>query len=145
MDNRLRRHSRLRRAFTLIELLLVLVILAVLMVVVVPRFTGRTEQARITRAGADISQLGLALNTYEIDNGRFPSTEEGLAALVSPSTTARNWKGPYIERGVPIDPWDNPYLYRYPGQNNPNGYDLSSFGPDGREGGDDDINNWSRQ
>jgi general secretion pathway protein G len=128
-------------AFTLIELLLVLVILAVLAAVVVPKFTGRSEQARVAAAKTDISVLSGALNQFELDNGRFPTTEEGLGALVQAPPGAQNWH-PYIERGVPNDPWNNAYVYRYPGQHNPNGFDLFSTGPDGREG-NDDIDNWS--
>src|SRR5688572_21462293 len=134
---------RRRAGFSLIELLLVLVILAVLAAVVVPKFTNRTEQARITAAKTDISMLDTALDAYEIDNGRFPSGDEGLGALVT-AGSAKNWKGPYIKKGVPTDPWGNPYVYRYPGTNNTNGVDLLSLGPDGREG-TDDITNWSNQ
>ena len=131
------------RAFSLIELLLVLVILAVLAAVVVPKFTNRTEQARITAAKTDISMLETALDTFEVDNGRYPSTEEGLQALLTQPANAPNWKNPYIKR-PPLDPWGNQYVYRYPGTNNANGYDLASLGPDGREGGDD-ITNWSQE
>jgi general secretion pathway protein G len=142
MENRI--FSRPRQSgFSLIELLLVLVILAVLAAVVVPKFTNRTEQARVTAAKTDISMLDTALDAYEIDNGRYPGSDEGLAALVS-AGSAKNWKGPYIKKDVPVDPWGNAYIYRYPGTNNANGYDLVSFGPDGREG-NDDINNWSSQ
>jgi general secretion pathway protein G len=131
-----------RPGFTLIELLLVLVILGVLAVVVVPRFTGRSEQARMTAARTDIASLEVALDAFEVDNGRFPTTEEGLAALVQQPSGLQNWQGPYIRRGVPKDPWGNPYIYRFPGQHNRNGFDLYSMGPDGREGGGDDIVNW---
>jgi general secretion pathway protein G len=133
-----------RNAFTLIELLLVLVILAVLAAVVVPRFTGRAEQARITRAKNDVSQIGVALGAFEVDCGHYPSTEEGLRPLVEQPPNVQNWHGPYIERGVPTDPWGNAYVYRYPGTHNASGYDLFSMGPDGREG-NDDIDNWSPQ
>jgi general secretion pathway protein G len=133
-----------QQAFSLIELLLVLVILAILAGVIVPKFTNRTEQAKVTAAKTDVSFLETQLDAFEIDNGRYPSTEEGLAALVTQPSNATEWKGPYIKRGVPKDPWGNDYLYRFPGANNANSYDLSSFGPDGREG-NDDITNWSRQ
>ena len=129
--------------FTLIELLLVLVILAVLAAVVVPKFTNRSEQARITAARTDIANLEGTLDALEIDVGRFPTTEEGLRALVEQPPSAKSWKGPYIKRGVPNDPWGNPYVYRYPGQHNINEYDLHSLGPDGHEG-NDDIDNWSQ-
>ena len=143
MRNAIGVYRRRRSGFSLIELLLVLVILAVLAAVVVPKFTNRTEQARITAAKTDISMLDTALDAYEIDNGRFPSSDEGLNALVT-AGSAKNWKGPYIKKGVPTDPWGNAYVYRYPGQNNVNGVDLMSMGPDGREGADD-ITNWSNQ
>ena len=133
-----------RGGFSLIELLLVLVILAVLAAVVVPKFTNRTEQARITAAKTDISMLSTALDTFEVDQGRFPSGDEGLDALVRAPANTPNWKQPYISRGVPNDPWGRPYIYRYPGTNNTHSYDLYSFGPDGREG-NDDIDNWSKQ
>ncbi len=131
-----------RNGFTLIELLLVLVILAVLAALVVPKFTNRSEQARTTAARTDVSNLEMALDAFEVDTGRFPSTDEGLGALVQPPPGAQNWRGPYIKRGVPKDPWQNPYVYRYPGQHNTSGYDLTSLGPDGREG-TDDIDNWT--
>ena len=132
-----------RGGFTLIELLLVLVILSVLAAVVVPKFTKRSEQARITAARTDIGNLELALDTFEIDTGRFPSTQEGIGALVEQPTGMDDWRGPYIKRGVPNDPWGTPYVYSYPGDHNREGYDLYSFGPDGQSGGADDIDNWS--
>ena len=135
-------HRKNRNAFTLIELLLVLVILGVLALVVVPKFAGRSEEARKTAAQTDISMLEGQIDIFEQDVGRFPSNEEGLGALVAQPGNAPKWKGPYIKRGVPKDPWGNPYVYRYPGTHNPNGYDLYSTGPDGREG-NDDIDNWS--
>ena len=131
-----------RNAFTLIELLLVLVILAVLAAVVVPKFAGRSEQARITAAKTDISMIEGQLDIFEQDCGRYPSTEEGVRALVEAPPNLPKWHGPYIKRGVPNDPWGNSYVYRYPGQHNANSYDLYSTGPDGREG-NDDIDNWS--
>jgi general secretion pathway protein G len=134
-----------RSGFTLIELLLVLVILGVLAAVVVPKFTGRSEQARAAAAKTDISMLDGALDLFEQDCGRYPSTEEGLAALIVAPPGAQNWHGPYIKRNaIPKDPWGNAYVYRYPGSHNPNGVDLSSTGPDGRDG-NDDIDNWSQQ
>jgi general secretion pathway protein G len=133
-----------RRGFTLIELLLVLVIISALAAVVVPRFTRRSEQARITAARADISNLEVALDAFEIDTGRFPTDGEGLSALVEKPGDVREWYGPYIKRGVPKDPWGNAYVYQHPGQHNTGGYDLYSFGPDGQEGGGDDIVNWSQ-
>src|SRR5688500_15875924 len=97
-----------RGAFTLIELLLVLVILAVLAAVVVPKFTSRSQQARMTAAKTDISNLETALDAFQIDTGRFPSDDEGLGALVQAPANAKDWRGPYIKRGVPTDPWGQP-------------------------------------
>ncbi|MEO6437494.1 MAG: type II secretion system major pseudopilin GspG [Tepidisphaeraceae bacterium] len=127
-------------AFTLIELLLVLVILAVLAAVVVPKFTNRSEQARITAAKAQISSLETALTGFEVDCGRFPTNDEGLQALVQQPANVQNWKS-YMKQ-IPKDPWGNPYVYRAPGTHNPQDFDLFSIGPDGREG-NDDITNWS--
>jgi general secretion pathway protein G len=133
------------RGFTLIELLLVMVILTVLAAVVVPKFTKRSEQARITAANTDISNLEVALDAFEVDMGRYPTSTEGMKALVEQptGTTSTSWKGPYIKRGIPNDPWGNQYLYTIPGKHNTKGYDLYSYGPDGQDGGSDDIDNWS--
>ena len=131
------------RAFTLIELLLVLVILATLAAIVVPKFTKRSEQARITAARTEISYIEGQLDAFEIDTGRYPTTDEGLSALVEEPNDVTNWHGPYIKRGVPSDPWGNAYIYKQPGDHNTSDYDLYSYGPNGQEGGDDDIDNWS--
>lgn len=131
-----------RSAFTLIELLLVLVILGVLAAIVVPKLAGRSEDAKIKAAAAEIAILEGSLDQFEIDVSRYPTTEEGLRALVEPPGNAEGWRGPYVKKGVPTDPWNRPYNYSYPGSNNPSGFDLYSLGPDGREGGDD-INNWT--
>jgi len=134
--------KRNNSAFTLIELLLVMVILVVLASIVVPKFTGRSEQARLTAAKTDISAIDGALDAFEVDNGRYPSNEEGLGALIAPPSGLQNWHGPYLKRSnVPVDPWGNAYVYRFPGSHNANGYDLFSNGPDGHEG-NDDITNW---
>ncbi|HEV7867609.1 MAG TPA: type II secretion system major pseudopilin GspG [Chthoniobacteraceae bacterium] len=131
-----------RHAFTLVEMLLVLVILAVLAAIVIPKFAGRSQQAKETAAQSQINSMELALDSFEVDNGFFPKGNDGLSALVEQPSGAQNWKGPYLKKGIPADPWGNPYVYAYPGKNNAAGYDLSSMGPDGRSGGDDDITNW---
>ena len=138
-----RRNGRGTGGFTLIELLLVLVILATLAAVVVPKFTRRSEQARVTAARVEISRLELQLEAFEVDTGRYPTTQEGLGALMEEPGDVKGWHGPYLSRGVSNDPWGKPYVYKAPGEHNTAGYDLYSFGPDGQEGGDDDIDNWS--
>jgi general secretion pathway protein G len=134
--------GRRRQAFTLVEMLLVLVILATLAAIVIPRFAGRSEQARVTAAQSQIASFQLALDAFEVDNGYYPSTSQGLNALVQQPNNAPDWRGPYLRKGVPLDPWGNPYTYEYPGRRNPGGYDLMSMGPDRRVGGGDDITNW---
>ncbi|MCX7918046.1 MAG: type II secretion system major pseudopilin GspG [bacterium] len=136
-----------QKGFTLIEIMVVVIILAVLAALVIPRFGGRTEQARIAAARTQIDSLfSTALDMYEADNGTYPSTEQGLQALrVQPTTepVPKNWKGPYLKKDVPLDPWGNAYVYVFPGTHNVNGYDLYSFGPDGQDGTSDDITNWA--
>lgn len=136
------RHSR---AFSLLELLLVLVILAVLAGLILPKFVGRSEQAKVTAAKTDIANIEVALDTFEIDNGRYPTADEGLTALIdkAPAGIEETWRGPYIKRGLPRDPWQNEYMYDYPGRHNENGYDLHSMGPDGQDGSEDDLTNWA--
>jgi general secretion pathway protein G len=148
-DNRKKWRCRPRvrsiSGFTLIELMLVMVILATMAAIVLPKFTGRSKQAKITAAKTQISQLEVALDAFEIDLSRYPTTTEGLRALVErPASEAEGWQQPYLKRDVPNDPWGNEYAYRCPGQYNEDGYDLYSLGPDGKLGGDDDITNWSQ-
>jgi general secretion pathway protein G len=142
MKLRMARHYT-TQGFTLIELLLVLVILTTLAAVVVPRFVGRGEQAKITRAESDIASLGVALGAFEVDNGRYPTSSEGLDALRNAPGGLTTWKGPYIERPVVNDPWGNPYVYACPGTHNSDGYDLHSFGPSGQDGDEKNIDNWT--
>ncbi len=133
-----------RSAFTLIELMLVLVILATLSAIVVPKFTGQSKKAKLTAAKTQISHLALALDAFEVDLGRYPTNVEGLRALVEkPASDSDEWRQPYLSGNVPLDPWGNEYVYRCPGDYNQDGYDLISYGPDGKLGGDDDITNWS--
>jgi general secretion pathway protein G len=132
--------------FTLIELLLVLVILGILAGIVVPKFTGKTQQAQIGAAQTQISNFGVALDSYEVDMGSYPKGRNGLQDLITPPRNASSWKGPYVKADtVPLDPWKNPYVYECPGKHNPTSYDLMSMGPDGKVGGDDDITNWTQK
>lgn len=141
-----RNRDRDASGFTLIELMLVMVILATMAAIVLPKLTGRSKQAKITAAKTQVSQLEVALDAFEIDLGRYPTTAEGPRALVQkPTSEADGWQQPYLKRDVPKDPWGNDYVYRYPGQYNEDGYDLYSLGPDGKLGGEDDITNWSEQ
>lgn len=137
---------RALRGFTLIEILVVVVILGILATVVVPRFLDKPDEARIARARADIQALTTALNMYRLDNFVYPTTEQGLQALVSPpsgSPAAPNWRqGGYIDR-LPKDPWGGEYRYLSPGQRGD--FDLYSLGADGQPGGQAaaaDIGNW---
>lgn len=130
----------------MIELMLVMIIIGILAALVVPRFANRAEQSRIVAAKTDIeSNLGVVLDLFETDNGFYPTTEQGLSALISSPTSPPvppNWRGPYVKKKViPTDPWGHPYVYTCPGTRNPEGYDLTSYGPDGVEGGGDDITN----
>jgi general secretion pathway protein G len=124
--------------FTLIEIMVVIAILAILAVIVMPKLIGRTDDARITAAKVQIKNIEQALNLYKLDNGVYPSTEQGLDALVhAPSIGAipKNWKeGGYLPK-VPTDPWGDPFVYLYPGSEGSGSYDLYSYGADGEEGG----------
>ncbi|WP_205880878.1 type II secretion system major pseudopilin GspG [Limisphaera ngatamarikiensis] len=132
-----------RAGFTLVELLLVLVILGTLAAIVLPKFAGRTEQARITAARTQLATFATALDAFEVDNGYYPKGSDGLKDLIIQPRDAPNWKGPYLRATeIPLDPWGNPYIYECPGRHNPSGYDLMSMGPDGRAGTEDDITNW---
>lgn len=135
---------RVRSAFTLIELLLVLVILAILTSVVVVNFVNKPDQARKVAAQHDIHTIEMGVDAFKIETGRYPTSDEGLNALMVQPGNVRGWNGPYL-KSMPVDPWAHPYIYHYPGAHNPNTYDLLSAGPDGQEGGDDDITNWSKE
>ena len=139
------RPSRRQNAFTLVEMLLVLVILAVLAAIVIPKFSGRSEQAKEAAAKTQIKSIELALDSFEVDTGSYPQGASGLGALVDEPNGAQNWKGPYLKQGIPNDPWGNAYVYTCPGRNNAKGYDIMSMGKDGRVGGDDDITNWDKK
>ena len=137
-----------RSGFTLLEILLVVVIIGFLVSVAVVKLSGQSAKAKVVATQNQIDSFKTALGVYELDNGLFPSTEQGLEALIArPSGGALpNWKGPYLDPPViRLDPWGHAYIYKYPGVKIPNGYDLSSPGPNGVEGDDDDIGNWQQQ
>ena len=91
---------------------------------------------------SQIANFETALDAFEVDNGFYPDGDEGLYMLVEQPEDSEDWRGPYMKKGVPLDPWGNEFIYNYPGDYDDNSYDIISFGPDGREGGDDDITNW---
>lgn len=137
---KIKRNPRLQsnRAFTLIELLVVILILSILAALIIPRLVSRTSDAKIAAAKSDIATLTSLLQQYRVDNDKYPTTEEGLQALRVQPASATNWKGPYLTKDLPLDPWGNPYVYQSPG---PDGQDFSiiSYGSDGAPGGDGDA------
>ncbi len=139
------RRRNARSGFTLIELILVVVILATLAAVVVPKLTGRSEEAKVTAAKTQISSISTALDAFEVDNGYYPKGKDGLVELMQQPKDATHWRGPYLKQDIPNDPWGQAYIYECPGKNNETGYDLMSMGPDQKSGGNDDITNWSSE
>ena len=129
--------------FTLLELLVVVVIIGLLASYVGPKYFAQIGKSEVKTAQAQIDALEKALDAYRLDLGRYPSTEEGLSALVKLPGTNPKWQGPYLRKGLPPDPWGNPYQYKSPGQHGE--VDLWSFGKDGQAGGEGeaaDITNW---
>jgi general secretion pathway protein G len=137
-----------RRGFTLIELLVVIAIIATLAAVVAPQVFRNVGDAKASAAKSQIEIFALALDSYRLDNDTYPSTEQGLAALRTAPTSGelpRNWRGPYLRKTVPLDPWARPYLFVSPGKENPASYDVYTLGRDGKPGGegeDADITSW---
>ncbi|MCU1765679.1 general secretion pathway protein G [Pseudomonas protegens] len=143
-------HTRNKqRGFTLIEIMVVVVILGVLAALVVPQIMSRPDQAKATAAQSDIHAIAMALDIYRLDNHQYPSSQQGLQALVSKpsgSPAARNWNPDGYLKRLPVDPWGNGYQYRVPGTKG-GSYDLFSFGADGKLGGEgvnSDIGNWEQ-
>jgi len=145
--NNCRRHRSSLTAycsgFTLVELLVVMVIIGLLAALVAPRFVRQEEKARVRAAKAQVELLGTALDTFRLDVGRYPTSQEGLEALRRRPGGVQRWDGPYLKKEVPLDPWGRPYVYESPGRHGP--YDLYSYGADGVTGGDGDnrdVTNW---
>lgn len=140
--------STTQRGFTLIEVLVVIIVLGMLAALVGPRILGRVSEAKSATARTQIELLGVALDNYRLDNGSYPTGDQGLAALTerpSREPVPTNWRGPYLRKALPLDPWGRPYIYGCPGEHNPAGYDLSSLGRDGQPGGKDedaDVLSW---
>jgi len=129
--------------FTLLELLVVMVIIGLLAGLVVPRYFSQVGKSQVKVAAAQIDALDKALVQFRLDADRFPTTEEGLAALNEAPGDAVGWAGPYLKKAVPQDPWGRPFLYKYPGEHND--FDLFTYGKDGLPGGEAenaDITNW---
>lgn len=132
--------------FTLLEILLVVIIISMLVGVAIVNLGGRVKESKITACRDQIHNYESALDLYELDSGMLPSTEQGLAALITQPSSAPvpgNWKGPYLKPAIlRKDPWNHDFIYRNPGQHNTTGYDILSPGPDGVEGNEDDVGNW---
>jgi len=135
--------SRKEKGFTLIELLIVMVILGLLAALVGPRMFGKVGKSKQKAAKAQISLLETSLDTYRLDVGKYPTTQQGLQALRVKPDGAEKWDGPYLPKDIPLDPWGNPYVYESPGKHGD--YDIISLGADkspGGEGDDTDITSW---
>jgi general secretion pathway protein G len=143
---KIRGRSRGEGGFTLIEILVVITIIALIMSLVGPRVLNYLGESKVKAARIQIQSLGSALDLFNLDTGRYPTTGEGLTALVQSTGTIPSWNGPYLKGGVvPNDPWGKAYVYRSPGEHGP--YDIMSYGSDGQEGGTGtaaDIVSWAR-
>ena len=131
------------RGFTLLELLVVLVVLGLLASLVAPKYFKQIGKSEAKTARAQIEGLTKAIDLYRLDTGKFPSTEQGLAVLISKPASEPKWNGPYLQKAVPQDPWGRPYGYKSPGEHGE--YDVFTLGKDGAAGGEDenaDIGNW---
>jgi general secretion pathway protein G len=131
--------------FTLIELLVVMIIIGLLAALVGPRFIRQEEKAKLKAARAQIELLSTSLDTYRLDVGRYPTSEEGLDALLRKPGSVDKWDGPYLKKDVPLDPWSKAYVYKSPGDHG--AFDLLSYGADGVAGGEGDnhdISNWEK-
>jgi len=136
--------NKFRSAFTLVELLVVIVIIALLSSLVAPKFFGKLDNAKVKTAYAQLQMLSTALDSFRLDTGHYPTTEEGLKSLWVKESDIKDWNGPYLPKKVEKDSWGHNYIYKYPGSDK-NEYDLFSYGEDGKEGGSGnaaDISVW---
>ena len=134
---------RRQRGFTFLELLVVITILGIIAALVAPKFIGKVGPAKLKAAKAQIGMLETALDTFRLDTGRYPTTEEGLKVLREKPSGLDKWQGPYLPKEIPLDPWGRPYAYKCPGDHEE--FDLVSYGLDGVEGGDgenQDVASW---
>ena len=132
-------NGRRRSGFTLLELVVVIIVLGLLAGIVAPQIIDRLSDAKTTTAKTQIELFSVALDGYRLDNGAYPTTDQGLAALRERPTRApvpANWRGPYLRKAIPLDPWGRAYLYRAPGERNRGTFDLESLGRDGKVGGE---------
>ncbi|HUG39510.1 MAG TPA: type II secretion system major pseudopilin GspG [Longimicrobiales bacterium] len=142
------RNARARGGFTLIEVMVVIVVITLLAALVAPNVFRNLGTAKDGAARSQMEMLTAALDAYRLDNGRYPTTQQGLEALWTEPVAEplpQAWRGPYLRKAVPRDPWGNAYIYRNPGEENPNGFDLLTYGADaapGGEGEDADIRSW---
>lgn len=131
--------GRKKRGFTLIELIVVILIIAILAALIVPNLINRTAQAKRSKASADIATLSGLLQSFRLDNDRYPTTEEGLQSLRTAPSDAPNWRGPYSTKDIPKDPWGNDYQYQWPGPMGDDSFSVVSYGSDGQPGGSGDA------
>jgi general secretion pathway protein G len=139
----MQKHKNETAGFTLIELLIVMIIISLLAAFVAPRFFGQEKKAKQRGAKGQIALLESAVDTYRLDVGRYPTTEQGLAALRERPDGVDKWDGPYLRKELPVDPWGNPYVYESPSEHGD--YAITSYGADGVPGGEDmdmDIVSW---
>jgi general secretion pathway protein G len=138
-----KKHLSDSRGFTLVELIVVVIIIGLLAGLVLPQFIRQEEKAKLKTARAQIELLGTALDTFRLDVGRYPTSDEGLQSLRQKPGAIDRWDGPYLKKELPLDPWSKPYLYKSPGEHGP--YDILSYGADGAPGGEGDnrdITSW---
>ncbi len=139
----MRNNKKKERGFTLIELLIVMVILGLLAAIVVPKYSNQAGKAKLKDAKVQISLLETAIEVYKLEVGKFPTQEQGLEALRVKPGGEKKWDGPYLKKKVPLDPWGNPYIYKFPGDHED--YDIISYGADGNPGGEGknvDVVSW---